>query len=85
MTDRVVPPTPSHRALSRLFLDDVLRRHPLPWLTELDWTVEIYDANKRLVAKCQTGAEADQLIAYAEAVQLEAQRAHEIVEAMFSP
>lgn len=33
--------------------------HPLPWRIELDWTVEVFDANNKMVCKFMTTEEAD--------------------------
>lgn len=42
-----------------------MKRHPLPWNIECDWTVEVHDANNNIVIKLMTVAEARELIDFA--------------------
>jgi hypothetical protein len=42
----------------------LLDRHPLPWTTEADWTLEVYDARRQLVIKLMNNDEFEELYGF---------------------
>ena len=51
--------------LARHVVRPLIRKHPLPWRLEYDWTVEVYDAKGGLVMKLMNDAQAQELLAFA--------------------
>jgi hypothetical protein len=67
----LVDPALTSAIVARRLLMTALGEHPLPWRLEIDWTVEVHAADGAIVAKCQTGAEAQALIDAATTMQAE--------------
>lgn len=61
MADLLVQLAISGKALVR----HMLLEHPWPWTIEADWTCEIIDGQRGLVAKCQTADDAEAIVAVA--------------------
>lgn len=51
--------------LARHLVRPLIRKHPLPWRVEYDWTVEVYDAKGQIVIKLMTAVQAQELIDFA--------------------
>lgn len=54
--------------VQRELVEDLLFRHPLPWVIEHDWTVEVTDKNGRVVGKFMSNSDARNLIEFAEEI-----------------
>ena len=61
---------------------ELVRRYPLPWKTDQDWTCEVHDANGRCFLKFRTCAAADALIAHAERLAAEDEEGKKQVDAL---
>ena len=48
---------------------EILKRHPLPWIIEEDWTKEVLAADGCCVGKFQTYADAQRFIDSAEGIE----------------
>lgn len=51
--------------LARHLVRPLIRRHPLPWRLDYDWTVEVLDAKDQIVIKLMTAELARELIEFA--------------------
>lgn len=40
--------------LARRYVDSLRRDHPRPWRVEIDWTIEVYDTNNKIVTTLQS-------------------------------
>jgi hypothetical protein len=56
-------------ALLRLVFETQLRRHPLPWRVERDWTFEVKSLDHAIIAKCMTHEQATAIISLAEEIK----------------
>jgi hypothetical protein len=65
-------------------VDDLLRHavlnHPLPWTVERDWTFEVTAKDGTIIAKCMTHERAATIIAMAEQVRDDLDKAAEECE-----
>ncbi len=68
----------------RTVLFGLLLNHPLPWHVESDWTQEVRAADGFIIAKCSTGAQADDIIADAKALQVEIDEGQREVEKLIA-
>jgi hypothetical protein len=72
----------------KTFVDVLVRRllssHPLPWRIEHDWTVEVIDANNRVVEKFMNDAMANDLIAAAVVVHANDEKGRAEVDALLA-
>lgn len=59
------------------FVHKLVDKHPLPWRIELDWTVELYDANNQCIDKYMQVAHAEQVIKLAEKIHEDDKKATE--------
>lgn len=49
-------------AAQRRIVRHLMTGHPLPWRLELDWAVEVTDANSAIVIQCMDVNEANEII-----------------------
>jgi hypothetical protein len=70
--------------LLRQLVDNLLDRHSLPWRIEWDWTCEVIDTHGRIVLKCRTAKDGNELIALAQSVAAENEAGRLHVEALLA-
>lgn len=51
--------------LARHLVRPLIKKHPLPWRVDYDWTAEVYDAKDQIVIKLMNGGQAEELITFA--------------------
>jgi hypothetical protein len=62
-------------SLARWLVRPMLSKHPLPWRIEQDWILEVTDANHKIVIKLPDHVSAVELIAFAEDLEADEQKA----------
>lgn len=68
-----------HAEVIKFFVRGLLKRHPLPWRLEQDWTWEVIDANNTCLAKFRSDAAASELIDFATKLAVDDAKAEEEV------
>ena len=68
--------------VQRDIVRSLVSEHPMPWRTEWDWTLEVYDAKDRIVAKLLSLDEYENLLAFAEQTIEEDAAASRRIEAL---